>query len=410
MQNIKKQFPIFSRPEAGSRYGGTNHPNMIYLDSAATTQTPSVVIDAMNDYYTKTRSNVHRGIYDLSEQATAAYEAARASIAKFLNAEREEIIFTSGTTHGLNLLAYSLTPKLSHRDNVVLTRLEHHANLVPWQQMAKHYGFTIRYIELTPEDELDLASAEKVIDANTKIVSFALVSNVLGTVAQAKKISEFAHARRALTIVDAAQAVAHLPIDVENLDCDFLVFSGHKLYGPTGIGVLYSKKALLEESLEPFFFGGDMIKSVSYTDATWAELPERFEAGTQNISGVIGLGAAVEWLASLGWDKIVAHEREMMAYALDKLKNEVTIIGPAIGHIHRVGVIAFTIPSIHPHDIAEILNQDNICIRVGFHCAEPLHRHLGAGPTARASFGVYTTKEDIDKLVKGIEKVKKIFA
>ena len=398
MDQIKTQFPIFA-----------NHPGLVYLDSAATTQTPSVVIDAMNDYYTKTRSNVHRGIYDLSEQATAAYEAARTSLAKFLNADREEIIFTAGTTHGLNLLAYSLTPKMSHRDNVVLTRLEHHANMVPWQEMAKHYGFTIRYIELTAEGELDIASAEKVIDANTKIASFAFVSNVLGTVAPVKKICALAHARRALTIVDAAQSVAHLPTDVRDLDCDFLVLSGHKLYGPTGIGALYGKKMLLEECLEPFFYGGDMIKTVSYTGAAWADLPSRFEAGTQNIAGVIGFGAAAEWFMNLGWEKITTHERKIVSYALEKLTPLVAVTG-ATDPNKRTGLVAFTIPGIHPHDIAEILNQDNICIRVGFHCAEPLHRHLGIGPTARASFGVYTTKEDIDRLATGIEKVKTIFA
>lgn len=398
MQPIKTQFPIFD-----------NRPSLVYLDSAATSQTPQAVIDAMNDYYTKTRSNVHRGIYDLSEQATATYEAARDSVAKFINAERAEIIFTSGTTYGLNLLAYSLTPKLSHRDNVVLTRLEHHANLVPWQQMAKHYGFTIRFIELNPEGELDLASAEKLIDANTKIVSFALVSNVLGTIASAKKISALAHARRALTIVDAAQAVAHRPTDVHDLDCDFLVFSGHKLYGPTGIGVLYGKKILLEEYLEPFFFGGDMVKSVSYADAIWTDLPYRFEAGTQNIAGTIGLGAAAEWLMSLGWKNIQTHERGIVAYTLKKLIPLVTVVGTT-NPDKRTGLVAFTIPGIHPHDIAEILNQDNICIRVGFHCAEPLHRYLNIQSTARASFGVYTTKEDVDRLVFGIKKVKNIFA
>lgn len=394
---LKEQFPIFQ-----------NLPGLVYLDSAATTQTPRAVMAAMDDYYAKTRSNVHRALYDLSEQATAAYESARADIAEFLNAGREEIIFTSGTTHGLNLLAYSLTRELSRRDNVVLTRLEHHANLVPWQQMAKRCGFEIRFIELTPEGELDLISAEKLIDADTKIVSYALVSNVLGTVAPVKKISALARARRALTIVDAAQSAAHVPTDVRDSDCDFLVFSGHKLYGPTGIGALYGKKTLLEECLEPFFFGGDMIKTVSYAGAEWADLPHRFEAGTQNIAGAIGLGAAVKWLSSIGWERIQTQERELVGYALKKLTPLVTVVGTTDPE-KRTGLVAFTIPGIHPHDIAEILNQDNICIRVGFHCAEPLHRHLGIGSSARASFGLYTTKEDIDRLAAGIEKVKKIF-
>lgn len=409
MNTTKKQFPLLHKNQ-----------RLVYLDNAASTQTCAPALTAMNDYYKKYRANIHRSIYDIGAKATEQYETARDQVAHFINAKREEIIFTSGTTFGLNQLAYSLSPRLSHRDNVVLTRLEHHANLVPWQQMAKHYGFKIRFIELTKSGEIDVASAKKLIDANTKIVSFALVSNVLGTVAPTKELIKLAKAHRAITIIDAAQAVAHLPIDVRKLDCDFLVFSGHKMYGPTGIGVLYGKKTLLDEHLEPFLFGGDMIDEVSYDGATWAELPNKFEAGTPNIAGAIGLGAAAEFIVKTGWKKIQAHEHELITYALKKLSSEVTIIchsersAMPTGRQEessnkRIGTITFTIPGIHPHDVAEILNQDKICIRAGLHCAEPLHRQLGLTATARASFGIYNEKTDVDRLVIGIKKIKKMF-
>ncbi len=396
MEAIKKHFPIFRHQK-----------DLIYLDSAATTQTPQVVIDALTAYYTNYRANVHRGFYALATKATNAYESARDSVAHLIKAKREEIIFTSGTTMGLNSLAYSLSPRLSHRDNVVLTRLEHHANLVPWQEMAKHYGFELRFIELK-KYELDLESAKKLIDANTKIVSFTLVSNVLGNITPAEELIRLVRqkAPRALAIVDAAQAIAHLPIDVKKLDCDFLVFSGHKMYGPTGSGALYGKKMLLDEHLEPFFFGGEMVRSVSYESADWMPSPHKFEAGTPNIAGAIGLGAAADFIMKLGWKKIQNHESELTAHALKKLKNEVTIIGPVR---NRIGVIAFTIPGVHPHDIADILNQKKICLRAGYHCAEPLHHYLNISATARASFGIYTTKKEIDALAKGIQKIKKMF-
>ncbi len=396
MKNFTKHFPSLSADHS-----------LVYLDSAASSQTCALALQAMNEYYTKYRSNIHRGLYPSAVKASEAYEQARGETARFIGAKPEEIIFTSGTTHALNQLAYSLSPRLSHRDNVVLTRLEHHANLVPWQQMAKHYGFSLRFIELTKNGDLDIASAKKLIDANTKIVSFSLVSNVLGSAAPAQKIIALAKAKRALTIIDAAQAVAHLPINVKKLDVDFLVFSGHKVYGPTGVGVLYGKKTLLEESLEPFFFGGDMVKEVSYTSSTWQEAPTKFEAGTPNIAGAIGLGSALALLTKIGFKTIQQHEKALMDYALKKLSSETTIIGRPK---NRVGVISFTIPGVHPHDIADILGSMNICIRAGHHCAEPLHQHLGLTATARASIGLYTTKKDIDALVKGLVKIKKMFA
>lgn len=393
MKLTTKQFPFLK-----------NH-KLVYLDSASSTQTCAPALQAMDDYYTKYRANIHRGLYPTSITASDKYEAARDSVAQFINADREEIIFTSGTTFGLNQLAYSLSPRLSHRDNVVLTRLEHHANLVPWQQMAKHYGFELRFIELTKNGEIAIDSAFKLIDANTKIVSFAYVSNVLGTIAPIKELIKHAKVFRAVTIVDAAQAAAHLPIDVQKLDCDFLVFSGHKMYGPTGVGVLYGKKEMLSEHLEPFLFGGDMVKSVSYESATWNDLPQAFEAGTPNIAGAIGLGAAAEYIMKTGWKKIQTHEQTILAYALKKLVKEVALVCKP-----KMGVISFTIPGIHPHDIAEVLGAQNICVRAGNHCAEPLHKYLGLPATARVSIGLYTTKKDIDALAKGLQKVKKLFA
>ncbi len=393
MQNFIKQFPSLTK-------------KLVYLDSAATTQTCEAALKVMASYYKNYRANIHRGIYDSAVKATETYETARDQVATFINAKREEIIFTSGTTHALNQLAYSLSPRLSHRDNVVLTRLEHHANLVPWQQMAKHYGFEIRFIELTKKGELDIDSAFSLIDANTKIVSFSLVSNVLGCVAPAKELIKLAKAFRAITIIDAAQAAAHLPINVKKLDCDFLAFSGHKTYGPTGIGVLYGKKEMLSEHLEPFFFGGEMVSEVTYETTTWNELPYKFEAGTPNIAGAIGLGAAVTWLQKIGFKTVQQHEKELMNYALKQLSKEVQILGNTK---NRVGVLAFSIPGIHPHDIAEILNQDKVCVRAGNHCAEPLHKHLGLTASARMSIGMYNIKKDIDALVKGIKKVKIIF-
>ncbi len=390
---IKAQFPIFQ-----------NHPTLVYLDNASTTQTPQIVIDLINDYYTHYRSNIHRGVYTLSEQATTAYEVSRSQVAQFINASPKEIIFTSGTTAALNQLASTLP--LSKGDNIVLTRFEHHANLIPWQVAAKHAGAEIRFIELTKNYEIDLENAQKIIDKNTKIVSFSLVSNVLGTHAPAAEIIALAKKYNAITIIDAAQGVAHEPIDVQKLDCDFLIFSSHKMYGPTGVGILYGKPERLHK-LPPFLFGGDMIEAVSYTEASYAEPPNKFEAGTPNIAGVIGLGAAVDFIQNIGWRNITAHEQSLSEYALNALQNSgAQIIGsPA----QPCSVISFTLPNIHPHDIAEILNRYHICIRAGHHCAMPLMKYLGLPGTARISLGIYNTKEDIDELVKGLTEVKKIF-
>lgn len=396
LQNVKIYFPLL----------GTSAP--VYFDTAATSQICGESLKAMDEYYNKYRANVHRGFYDMAEKATAEYEEARASVAEFINADKDEIIFTSGTTFGLNALAYSLCPRLTHRDNIVLSRLEHHANLVPWQQMAKHYGFEIRFIELNKNFNFDLESAKKLIDKNTKIVSFAFVSNVLGCVTPAEQIIKFAKTLGSLTIIDAAQAAAHMPIDVKKLDCDFLVFSGHKIYGPNGIGVLFGKKQQLEENLEPLFFGGEMVSEVTYENAKWNKIPHRFEAGTPNIPAAIGLGAAVKFIKKIGWEKIQNHERELTIYAIEKLKNKVNIFGSQDIE-NRTGVVSFTIKGIHPHDLSDIFNRNGIALRGGYHCAEPLHREYSLPGTARISIGVYNTKEEIDKLISAIQEAKQIF-
>jgi cysteine desulfurase/selenocysteine lyase len=394
LSSIKNQFPIFK-----------NHPNLVYLDNASTTQTPRIITDAMNKYYSENRANVHRALYDLGERATEQYEDARKKIAAFINADPDEIIFTSGTTHGLNLLAYTLNFKKG--DNIVLTRLEHHANLIPWQTVSKCTGAELRFIELTPEYELDLESAKKLIDQNTKLVSLSGLSNSLGVHTPVETLTKLAHQYNALTIIDAAQLVAHEPIDVKKLDCDFLVFSGHKMYGPTGIGVLYGKKEKLEK-LEPFFFGGEMIKEVNYETSTWADLPAKFEGGTPNIAGAIGLAAAVDFINELGYETIVSHEQELIEYLFDKLPAYTKVIGP-VSSKDRAGIVSFTIDGIHPHDIGEILNRDSIAIRSGHHCTMPLMKYLKLSGTARVSFGIYNSKEDIDKLIVSLDNVKNIF-
>ncbi len=409
IEKIKTDFPFFQ-----------HHPTLAYLDSGATALKPKAVIDAMNKYYEEYPVNVHRGIYNLSGFATDQYENARKTIATFINATPEEIIFTSGATHGLNLLATVLGRELKEGDNIVLTRMEHHANMVPWQQIAKEKKVELRFIEIQGPGEIkelknyrigdytiDIESAKKLIDERTKIVSVTSVSNVLGTIVPVKEIIELVKKVGAYTIVDHSQGVVHLKTDVQDLDCDFLVFSGHKLYGPTGIGVVYGKKVLLEK-LEPFFFGGDMIRFVSYEDATWADVPNKFEAGTPNIAGAIGLGATIEYINSVGWEAIDAHEKELTAYAMEKLKNIVKIIGTTDLN-QRTGVISFLIDDIHPHDTGDIFNSCNVAVRVGHHCAMPLVRHLGIGGTVRASFGMYNSKEDVDALVTAIGKVKEIF-
>mgnify|MGYP002622015674 CR=1 FL=1 len=393
MQVVRDHFPMYTR-----------HKDMVYLDNASSTLTPNVVVDAMNGYYEQYRANVHRGLYESSTKATKQYENARKTIADYLNASPEEIIFTSGATQGLNMLAQSLGKTILKTQNVVLTRLEHHANLVPWQQAAKQYGFELRFIELTNDGYIDVESAKKVIDSETAVVSFCATSNAIGTEAPIKELVELAKANNALTIIDAAQRMSHGPVDVGAMDCDFLVLSGHKMYGPTGIGILFGKKVHLE-SLEPSIVGGDMVDTVTYTDATWAASPHKFEAGTPNIAGAIGLATAFVYLAHLRWAELEAHEDDLKKYAMQKLQKEVTIVGPQLSQ-HRSGVISFTIAGAHPHDIADILGAHGVCVRAGHHCAMPLMNHLNISGTTRMSLGIYNTRADIDKLVAGIRLVK----
>lgn len=391
MKNIKKEFPIFKK-----------HKKLVYLDSAATTQTCQDSLSAMDFYYKEARANIHRGVYELSGKATKLYEDARDTVATFISANDTEIIFTSGVTHGLNMLAYTLCENLKPGDNVVLTRLEHHANLVPWLEMSKKYGFDIRYIELTNDLQIDTESSKKVIDSNTKIVSFAHISNSIGTIAPVKELISLAKKVGAYSIIDAAQSVAHTKINVKELDCDFLVFSGHKLYGPTGIGVLFGKNEHLVK-MKPFFFGGNMIKEVSYESATYNNLPWKFEAGTPNISGAIGLAAAIRFVERVGFDAIEKYDQELVGYCLSKLDKikKLKHIGPKSSG----PVVSFTIEGVHPHDIASILDKYSVAVRAGHHCTMPLMKYLGLNGTTRVSFGVYNEVEDIDRLVEGLQDV-----
>lgn len=397
LKHTRKQFP---RLEHTSSYA--------YLDSAATTLSPKSVLLAVNEFETKYRANVHRGLYHDAAQSTEAYEQARATVAALISAKKDEIIFTSGATHGLNMLASLLSKELQKGDSVVLTRAEHHANLVPWLELQKIYHFDIRFLELTPNFLLDESSL-RVIDKTTKVVSVMHVSNTLGTIFPMNTIIAKAKDVGATTIIDAAQSIAHLPIHVKKLGCDFLVASGHKMYGPTGIGFLYGKKERLD-ALQPFVFGGDMIREVTYTSATWNDTPWKFEAGTPNIAGAIGMGEAASFLMYAGFKNIVAHEKELTAYTLRSLRSipEVRIIGPT-KRPNRLGVVSFVIDGIHPHDIAEVCNTENVAIRAGSHCTMPLMNVLHLSGTARISIGIYTTKKDIDRAIKAIKKAIALF-
>lgn len=381
----------------------------IYLDNAASTKTPEAVITAMDSYYREYRANVHRGMYASAERATEAYEGARAKIAAFINSAPEETIFTKGTTEALNLLAYTLTKDLKAGDEIVVSIMEHHANLVPWQQAAKRLGLVLKFIPITQDYRLDMVAAKQMIGPKTKIVSVTQASNVLGTVNPVLELSELAHAAGAVIIVDAAQSAPHMPIDVKEIDCDFLVFSAHKMWGPTGVGVLWGRRALLEK-MEPWQFGGDMILEVTKDHSTWNELPYKFEAGTPNISGVIGFGAAIDELSKYGMAKLVEEEKSLTAYALERLSKieGLRIVGPVTAE-DRVGAIAFTLEGIHPHDITTILDREGIAVRGGHHCAMPLLSSIGLEATTRASFYVGNTRADVDALVTGIEKVKDMF-
>jgi len=404
IKELKKLFPILDQEINGNP--------LVYLDSAATSQKPIQVIEAVSNYYRQLNSNVHRGVHTLGTRATDAYEGAREKVRKFIHAKSiEEVIFTRGTTTALNVVASSYGKNNLHEgDEIVTTYMEHHSNIIPWQQVAKATGATLKYIPLQEDGSLSLEDVRATITTNTKIVAVTLVSNVLGVINPIKEIAKIAHENGAVMVVDGAQGAPHLAIDVQDLDCDFLGFSGHKMCGPTGIGVLYGKKQLLE-NMEPVEFGGEMIDFVGLYESTWKELPWKFEGGTPIIAGAIGLGAAIDFLQEIGLDKILEHEHKLAAYTIEKMSTieGLTIYGPKAAE-NRAGVVTFNLSDVHPHDVATVLDAEGIAVRAGHHCAQPLMKWLDVSATARASFYLYNTEEDIDKLVEGLAKTKEYFS
>lgn len=401
---LKKDFPIL--------FQEINDEPLVYLDNAATSQKPQQVLDALKTYYQRDNANVHRGVHTLAERATAKYELARQKVKTFINAkETAEVLFTRGTTTSLNWVAKSFgEANVNEGDEIVISYMEHHSNIIPWQQLAKKQKATLRYIELTPTGELDLVSAKKLITAKTKIVAITHVSNVLGVVNPIAELTEIAHQVGAVMVVDGAQSVPHMAVDVQQLDVDFYAFSGHKMLAPTGIGVLYGKRSLLEK-MEPIEFGGEMIDFVYLEDSTWKELPWKFEAGTPNIAGAIGLGAAIDYLTEVGMEDIHHYEQELVAYVLPKLQEipGITIYGPT-DPAKRTGVITFNLEGVHPHDLATAMDMEGVAVRAGHHCAQPLMNYLEVNSTARASFYFYNTKSDADTFIKALLATKEFFA
>lgn len=402
VEKIRQDFSIFNQKIKGMPY--------IYLDNTATSQRPNQVINAMNEYYHTYNATVHRVVYELGEKATDAYERAREKVAKFINASPEEVIFVRNTTEAINLVAYSWgRANIKEGDKILLTVMEHHSNIIPWQLLAREKKAHLEFIDINDDGLLKIDDFEKFMNEEIKIMGLAHISNVLGTINPVKEMVNYAHKNGALVLVDAAQSVPHMPVDVHEIDCDFLAFSGHKMLGPTGIGVLYGKKELLEV-MDPFLGGGEMIKEVHLREASWNELPWKFEAGTPNIAGAIGLGAAVDYLNNIGMKNVREHEKELTEYALDKMMEikGISIYGPKNVEL-RGGVISFNLGDIHPHDLASILDNEGIAIRAGHHCAQPLAERLNVVGTARASFYIYNTEWEIDYLVNALEKVRKVF-
>ncbi|MBU8771011.1 cysteine desulfurase [Cytobacillus oceanisediminis] len=403
-REIRQMFPILDQE--------VNGKPLVYLDSSATSQKPVPVIEALDKYYREYNSNVHRGVHTLGTRATDGYEGAREKVRKFINAKStEEVIFTRGTTTALNTVAASYgRDNLNEGDEIVISYMEHHSNIIPWQQVAKQTGATLKYLPLQEDGTISLDDVRETVTSNTKIVSIMQVSNVLGVINPIKDIAKIAHENGAIMVVDGAQSAPHLKVDVQDLDCDFLAFSGHKMCGPTGIGVLYGKKKHLEK-MEPIEFGGEMIDFVGLYESTWKELPWKFEGGTPIIAGAIGLGAAIDFLEQIGLNEIEAYEHKLAAYALEKMSSidGMTIYGPKEAS-KRAGVITFNINDVHPHDVATVLDAEGIAVRAGHHCAQPLMKWLKVSATARASFYLYNTEEDIDKLVSGLVKTKEYFS
>ena len=400
---LRTDFPILDQEINGHR--------LVYLDSAATSQKPRAVIDAMDTYYREYNANVHRGIYTIGERATAAYEAARATTARFIGAsDPREIVFTRNATEAINLVAYSWGRRnIGRGDVIVLTEMEHHANLVPWQLLAQEKDADLEFVPFTDDGILRQDVFDVLLRLKPKLVAFVHASNTLGTINPVVEMTRRAHEAGALVLIDGAQAVPHLPVDVAGIGCDFYAFSGHKALAPTGSGVLWCRLELLE-AMTPFMGGGDMIREVHLRRSEWNEIPWKFEAGTTDISAQIGLGAAADYLLGIGMDRVRAHEQELVAYALDLLTREVPgieLYGP--GASQRGGVVPFNLPGIHPHDVAQVLDRFGVAVRAGHHCTMPLHERLDLAATARASFGVYTTKGDIDALASGLGEVQKLF-
>lgn len=402
-KEIKSYFPILNQEING-------HP-LVYLDSAATSQKPVQVIEALKNYYENDNANVHRGVHTLGNRATEQYEGAREKVRKFINANSmEEIIFLRGTTTAMNLVAQSYgRANVNEGDEIVITYMEHHSNIIPWQQLAKERGAILKYVELEKDGTISLEQVRAVVTERTKIVSMVYVSNVLGTMNPVKEVAQIAHENGAIMVVDGAQAAPHLKIDVQDLDCDFFAFSGHKMCGPTGIGVLYGKKALLN-NMEPVEFGGEMIDFVGLYDSTWKELPWKFEGGTPIIAGAVGLGAAIDFLNEIGLDEIEKHEHHMAAYAMEKMNSieGLAIYGPTDPQ-KRAGIVTFNLNDVHPHDVATVLDMSGIAVRAGHHCAQPLMKWLEVSATARASFYLYNNESDVDRLVEGLRSAKEYF-
>lgn len=401
VERIRKDFPILHQEVHGRP--------LVYLDSAATSQKPQVVLDALADYYARDNANVHRGVHRLSERATEAYEGARGRIQRFLNAAHSrEIVFVRGTTEGINLVAQTYGRRtVGAGDEVIITALEHHSNIVPWQMLCEETGATLRVVPIDDAGEVDVDAYERLLGERTRLVGVAHVSNALGTIVPVKRMIEAAHRRGIAVLVDGAQAAPHLRIDVQDLDCDFYTFSGHKTYGPTGIGVLYGKTALLE-AMPPYQGGGDMIKSVSFEKTVYNDLPYKFEAGTPDIAGAIGLGAALEYLEGLGLDRVAAHEHALLVHGTKRLSAlpGLRLVGTAR---EKASVLSFLVDGVHAHDVGSILDREGIAVRTGHHCAMPVMTRFGIAATARASLGVYNTREDIDALVEGLAKVREVF-
>ena len=399
---IAAQFPILSRE--------INGKPLVYLDSAATAQTPEPVLAEMDRIYRQSNANIHRGVYPLAAEATEAFEGARATVAEWLGSDPKETIFTKNVTEAINLVAYSWGRRnVRAGDRVLITEMEHHSNIVPWQLLCQEVGAELRYVPVTPEFQLDLDALEAELAAGPKLLAITHISNVLGTVNPLSEIIPRAHAAGALVLVDGAQAAPHLRVDVKALGADFYGFTGHKVYGPTGVGVLYARRELLEE-MPPFLAGGDMISSVDFQESRWNALPWKFEAGTSPYVEAAGLGAAIRWLSGLGIEAVQAHEMEVVRYATSRLSEVegVSIIGPV--NEPRGTAISFAVEGTHPHDVAEILGRDGVCVRAGHHCAQPLMRCLGMHATSRASIGVHNVKADVDRLIDGLAEVKRIFA